>query len=559
VANELAARPPATISRRHDLDALRAVAMLLGIVLHGALSFIPATWVGKESLWIVEDSQAAPWAGLVFTAIHGFRMPLFFLISGFFTAMLWRKRGLKSLLAHRFRRIFLPLLIGMFTIVPAVWFVAAYVGAASREDQGVNNQRPAPTANEREPSRGPALMEAAVAGDAGRIAELLEQGVDVDTTDQRGSTALHVACLFGRAEAAEVLLAAGADTAIRNHDGRAPADVLATPWGLTRFIANLIQVEADREKVMQGRRRIAALLGRPAGVAGSATGGEVDAGLHPGAGWRAGDVSGLLWLLLYFPLFHHLWFLWFLCWLVAGFAICVTAARVLGLSGLPRWLIVSGWRYAWLIPLAALPQFFMDGFGPETSIGLLPLPHVLLYHAVFFAFGAFYYDANDQQGLVGRLWWITLPVALVVLYPIGMVLRSGNHGIARVVAALCIVAYAWLLSFGMMGLFRSWLRSESKTMRYVSDSSYWLYLAHVPLMIYIQYLVRDWQLTAWIKLPLICILTSGVLLISYQLFVRYTPIGTLLNGRRRRLGTRFRAPGWQARRPAEPAGEGSPP
>jgi peptidoglycan/LPS O-acetylase OafA/YrhL len=35
--------------RRHDLDALRAVAMLLGIVLHAALAFAPLEWIVKDS------------------------------------------------------------------------------------------------------------------------------------------------------------------------------------------------------------------------------------------------------------------------------------------------------------------------------------------------------------------------------------------------------------------------------------------------------------------------------------------------------------------------------
>ena len=35
---------PATDSRRHDLDALRAVAMLPGIVLHGSLAYTTAAF-----------------------------------------------------------------------------------------------------------------------------------------------------------------------------------------------------------------------------------------------------------------------------------------------------------------------------------------------------------------------------------------------------------------------------------------------------------------------------------------------------------------------------------
>jgi len=77
----------------HDLDALRAFAMLLGIVLLGLLSFI------ETPMWAANDRyQNNEIYSLIVHAIHGFRMQLFFLISGFFTAMLWQKRGLKGAL-----------------------------------------------------------------------------------------------------------------------------------------------------------------------------------------------------------------------------------------------------------------------------------------------------------------------------------------------------------------------------------------------------------------------------------------------------------------------------
>ena len=86
--------------------------MLLGIGLHAAIPFVPWRVEGDTGGWLLD----------VFVAfVHGFRMPLFFLISGFFTALLWRRRGLRSLIRHRLRRVGLPLLIGCFTIIPAVW------------------------------------------------------------------------------------------------------------------------------------------------------------------------------------------------------------------------------------------------------------------------------------------------------------------------------------------------------------------------------------------------------------------------------------------------------
>lgn len=100
--------------------------MLLGIALHGALPFFATIWPVPE----VSASTDAYFDEFV-QAVHGFRMQLFFLLSGFFTAMLLRRRGLRALLAHRSRRVLVPLVVGAVTIVPLIELAAA--GAALPE------------------------------------------------------------------------------------------------------------------------------------------------------------------------------------------------------------------------------------------------------------------------------------------------------------------------------------------------------------------------------------------------------------------------------------------
>ena len=58
---------------------------------------------------------ALPYFHLV-QLVHGFRMPVFFLLSGFFCALLWQRRGLRGLLKNRILRIALPLIICIPTI-----------------------------------------------------------------------------------------------------------------------------------------------------------------------------------------------------------------------------------------------------------------------------------------------------------------------------------------------------------------------------------------------------------------------------------------------------------
>ena len=59
---------------------------------------------------------------------------------------------------------------------------------------------------------------------------------------------------------------------------------------------------------------------------------------------------------------------------------------------------------------------------------------------------------------------------------------------------------------------------------------HWLDLVIVAL----QGVSQGWALPAGVKLVLLIAVTSGVLLLVYEHVIRYTPLGTLLNGRRTR-------------------------
>jgi peptidoglycan/LPS O-acetylase OafA/YrhL len=89
-----------------------------------------------------------------------------------------------------------------------------------------------------------------------------------------------------------------------------------------------------------------------------------------------------------------------------------------------------------------------------------------------------------------------------------------------------------MMALGMMGLFHSVLNRQSPAIRYISDSSYWLYLAHLPLVIALQALVCDWPWPAWAKFLFMLSVSTILLLLSFQLLVRDKPLGWLLNGRK---------------------------
>jgi glucan biosynthesis protein C len=93
-------------TRYHGLDALRGIAMLLGIVLHAALPYMP----NVEAFWPADKSSSHV-INTIFQFIHIWRMPLFFILTGFFAHSIISKRSWKSWCANRLLHIGLPIVV----------------------------------------------------------------------------------------------------------------------------------------------------------------------------------------------------------------------------------------------------------------------------------------------------------------------------------------------------------------------------------------------------------------------------------------------------------------
>lgn len=105
------------------LDALRGGAMLLGILLHSAVAYMPTKV--SHMLWPVMDRQTSWVCDVVFWGTHTFRLPLFFFLSGFFTEQLFQMRGVRAFLEQRIRRLLIPYLTAAVTVLPVTLMVCS--------------------------------------------------------------------------------------------------------------------------------------------------------------------------------------------------------------------------------------------------------------------------------------------------------------------------------------------------------------------------------------------------------------------------------------------------
>ena len=522
--------------RRTDLDVLRGVAMLLGIVLHSFMSFMPGPWP-------VQDSRQNDLFFIPVAAIHMFRMPLFFLLSGFFAMFILRKQGLRGMLRHRARRILLPLLLALITIVPVSNLLrheAVKVEAETPKQRGALADAVVAgdtatvarlldaeaMANRADPTFGlTPLGWASLTGDTAIITLLLDRGADIGATDGAGSTPLHHASYFGLTSAVRLLLDRGADPLARDKAGQRASASCIGSFDYKQAYARRLNLAHPQEATV---RRGIALSSRMLLDAESREPQTLSSLLtNLSTRYRTFLYSDTLLVGLggqsahFFDetLLDHLWFLWVLFLFVVFLAVAVR----LGFAPTGRFL--------WFLPLLTFfPQAMMGAvFGPDIWLGpLVPPPHLLVYYGLFFWFGAAVFAKDGLGTSLGSRWRILLPVGLLVLFPASILLLGVRAG-----DSLVQCAYVWFLSLGMMGLFAHCFRHLGYRARWFSDSAYWIYLAHLPLVLALQIAVLPLEWPASLKFLLVFATATALLFASYRWMVRYTWIGTLLNGPRK--------------------------
>ena len=101
--------------RLHALDALRGFALLCGVVLHAAMSYLPGF-----DVWPLLDRSTSTTLGVTFFVIHMFRMTAFFVIAGFFARLLVERRGVRAFVRNRSVRILVPLVVGWIVFFPMI-------------------------------------------------------------------------------------------------------------------------------------------------------------------------------------------------------------------------------------------------------------------------------------------------------------------------------------------------------------------------------------------------------------------------------------------------------
>lgn len=245
----------------------------------------------------------------------------------------------------------------------------------------------------------------------------------------------------------------------------------------------------------------------------------------------------------------HLWFLYYLL-IITG-----TALLLRGLfeynqtlsqkaknaaDSLVQWIASSPFSIVALAIPTAISLNFMNTWGMDTPDTTLS-PHVpaALVYGGFFCFG---WLLHRQAGLVekfSRLSIARIAICLastgaaIVLSAYEMDLGNPRIGFYKAAFSLSYAFMMWTLVALCIGLFKRYFDRPSKTVSYIADASYWLYLVHLPVVVWLQVAAAELEFHWSLKLGGISALTIALGLLSYHFFVRSTFIGATLSGQRK--------------------------
>lgn len=231
----------------------------------------------------------------------------------------------------------------------------------------------------------------------------------------------------------------------------------------------------------------------------------------------------------------HLWFLYYL-------VLFSITSFIIGLAfkKLPWFTDKSSQVFTFIIhrPLLKLFLFSLITFllllvmnrtWVATSVSFTPDLNTFIFYAFFYFFGWILFKSKSYLNSFMSYDWV-FTILGIILFTSYFLMDTFGLSLEPVMAIKAI--NVWLFIFGITGLFIRYGSKHSAVMRYVSDSSYWVYLLHLPLTAFLPSLLFGVAIPAFLKFVLVVMGTTFLCFATYHYFVRSSVIGEFLNGRK---------------------------
>lgn len=177
---------------------------------------------------------------------------------------------------------------------------------------------------------------------------------------------------------------------------------------------------------------------------------------------------------------------------------------------------------------------FQGGMVIMEYTSIVPHWPSLLYFALFFILSYLFHNYRDFLPVLAQhvrtLTFFLFPLSLYASH-----LDTDVHGASFALhlgAVLACGLCTWALIYLFLGSALRFFDRDSPWIVYVSQSAYWVFLVHLPLVFHAGWWLLQFDLPSGLKFLIICGFTFTVAFLSFHYWVQKTWISDFLNGRR---------------------------
>jgi glucans biosynthesis protein C len=210
-------------------------------------------------------------------------------------------------------------------------------------------------------------------------------------------------------------------------------------------------------------------------------------------------------------LLGHLWYLYYLLWMSL---VALAAARVVRGMRAPSGFALLVVPAA--ISIAALA--YLRTLQTDTPLGFVPDLPILAYMAAFFAWGWLVHARPGEIARYADHAWRALAVAVALLAIVVVALYRGGEPPLHAIVASGLYTIAMVVVF--LGLHVRYVSRPRPLLGLASDSAYWTYIVHLPILVALQILVASRAVPGVVKYCAILAATLAICFASYVVLRR---------------------------------------
>lgn len=226
--------------------------------------------------------------------------------------------------------------------------------------------------------------------------------------------------------------------------------------------------------------------------------------------------------------FYNLGYLWFLEYLIIYYILFISFWFITKKenSYIRWWLITPGKTIVLFIMCNFVFLYLGKDWATPIFLSVIPNISLLSVYMLSFMLGVFLYKYYDLMLEFFKFRWFYLIIGGLSYISYAYFVTHFTHTEGHRIIAIIFYSIAnSLLFLNFIAICIKWFNKENVVIRFFADASYWIYLIHIPIVIYLQYYFVHSSLPLFVQFIFICVMTLLIASISYQLFIRNTSLG----------------------------------